>query len=147
MSDTAQLTVFIRAVAKDLLIHKNLAGLISLHDTMRGVDVKEAVVNARHNKIPNSSLSKLVGLKTDGAASMTGKENGPVAVLKKYLHESDFTLDVITLHFFIHQEFFCAQRIKMTHVMDVVVKCENEILAKGLKHRQFQSFLLEMNTQ
>ena len=31
--------------------------------------------------------------------------------------------------------------------MDVVVKCVNEIRAKGLKHRQFQSFLLEMNTQ
>ena len=27
------------------------------------------------------------------------------------------------------------------------VKCVNEIRAKGLKHRQFQSFLLEMNTQ
>ena len=35
----------------------------------------------------------------------------------------------------------------MTHVMDVVVICVNEIRAKGLKHRQFQSFLLEMNTQ
>ena len=31
--------------------------------------------------------------------------------------------------------------------MDVVVICVNEIRAKGLKHRQFQSFLLEMNTQ
>ena len=31
--------------------------------------------------------------------------------------------------------------------MDVVVKCVNEIRAKGLKYRQLQSFLLEMNTQ
>ena len=35
----------------------------------------------------------------------------------------------------------------MTRVLDVVVKCINEILAKGLKHRQFESFLLERNTQ
>ena len=78
---------------------------------------------------------------------MTGKENGAVALLKKYLQESDFTQDVITLHCFIHQESLCAQSIKMTYVMDVVVKCVNEIRAKGLKHRQFESFLLEMNTQ
>ena len=32
---------------------------------------------------------------TDGAASMTGKENGAVVLLKKYLQESDFTQDVI----------------------------------------------------
>ena len=35
----------------------------------------------------------------------------------------------------------------MAHVMDVVVKCVNEILAKELKHCQFQSFLSERNTQ
>ena len=104
------------------------------------------MVNALHNKIPNLSLSKLVGLTTDGAASMTGKENGTVALLKKYLQESDFTQDIITLHCFIHHESLCAQSIKMTDVMDVVVKCVNEILAKGSKHRQFRSFLLEMNT-
>ena len=143
MSDTAQLSIFIRAVAKYLSVHADLVGLISLYDTTRGVDVKETVLNALHYKIPNLSLSKLVGLTTDGAASMTGKENRTVALLNKYLQESDFTQDVITLHCFIHQESLCAQ----SNVTDVVVKCVNEIRAKGLKHRQFQSFLLEMNAQ
>ena len=82
MSGTAQLSIFIRTVAKDLSIHEDLVRLISLHDTTRGVDVKEAVVNARHNKIPNSSLLKLVGLTTDGPGSMTDKENDVVALLK-----------------------------------------------------------------
>ena len=147
MSDTAQLSVLIRAVAKDLSVHEDLVGFIPLHDTTRGVDIKEAVLNALHYKIPNLSLSKLVGLTTDVAASMTGKENGAVALLKKYLQESDLTQDVITLLCFIYQESLCARSIKMIHVMDPVVKCVNEIRAKGLKHRQFQSFLLEMNTQ
>jgi len=31
--------------------------------------------------------------------------------------------------------------------MEVVVKCVNEFRAKGLKHRQFQSFLEEVNAQ
>ena len=146
MSDTGQLSVFIRAVAKDLSVHEDLVGIIPLHNTTRGVDIKETVLNVLHCKISNLSLSKLVGLTTDGAASMTRKENGAAALLKKYLQESDFTQDVITLYCFIHQESLCAQSIKMTHVMDVVVECVNEIWAKGLKHRQFQSFLLEMNT-
>ena len=137
MSNTAQLSVFIRAVTKDLSVYEDLVGIIPLHDTTSGVDIKEAVLNALHYKIPNLSMSKLVGLTTDGSASMTGKENGAVALLKKNLKESDFTKDVITLHCFIHQESLCAQRIKMTHVMDVVVKCVNEIRAKGLKHRPF----------
>ena len=64
------------------------------------------MVIALHNKIPNLSLTKLVGLTTDGAASITGKENGAVALLKKYLQESDFTQDVITLHCFIHKGLF-----------------------------------------
>ena len=57
MSDTVQLLVFIRAVAKDLSVHEDFVVLISLHDTTRGVDIKEAVLNALHNKIPNLSLS------------------------------------------------------------------------------------------
>ena len=96
-SGTAQLSVFVRAAAKDLSAYEDLVGLIPFHDTTRDVDIKEAVLNALHYKIPNLSLSKLVGLTTDGAASMTGKENGAVALLKKYLQESDFTQDVITL--------------------------------------------------
>ena len=82
MSDTAQLSVFIRAVAKDLSVHEDLVGLIPLHDPTRDVDIKEAVLNALHYKIPNLSLFKLVGLTTDGAASMTGKKDGAVALLR-----------------------------------------------------------------
>ena len=130
-----------------LSVYEDLVGLIPVYDPTRGVHIKEAVLNALHYKISNLSLSKLVGLTTDGAASMIGKENGAVALLKKYWQKSDFTRDVITLHCLIHQESRCAQSIKMTHVTDVVVKCVNEIRAKGLKHHQFQSFLLEMNKQ
>nr|XP_039273860.1 general transcription factor II-I repeat domain-containing protein 2-like [Styela clava] len=78
---------------------------------------------------------------------MTDKENGAVALLKKYLQESDFTRDIITFHCLIHQESLCDQSIKITHVMDGIVKCVNKILSEGLKHRQFRAFLLEMNTQ
>ena len=35
----------------------------------------------------------------------------------------------------------------MIHAMNDVVNSVNAILPKGLKYRQFQSFLLKMNTQ
>ena len=97
MSDTAQLSVFIHVVAKDFSVHEDLVGPISFHDTTRDADIKEAVLSALHYKISNLSQSKLVGLTTDGAASMIGKENGAVALLKKHLQESDFTQDGFTL--------------------------------------------------
>ena len=53
MSDTPQLSVFIRAVAKDFSVHGDLVGLIPLHDMTRDIDIKEAVLNALHYKIPN----------------------------------------------------------------------------------------------
>ena len=74
-----------------------------------------------HSKMPNSSLFELVELTTDGAPSKTGKENG-AGVLLKYLQESDFKQDVISLHCFIHQESLSAQSIKMTHGMGC--RCE-----------------------
>ena len=55
-----------------------------------------------HNKVPNLSLSKLVGFTTDGAPSTTGKENGAVALFKEHLLESKFEQDIIAVHCFIH---------------------------------------------
>jgi len=74
-------------------------------------------------------------------------KNGAVALLKKHLRELNFEQDILAVHCFIHQEALCAKTLKMTHVMEVVVKCMNEIRAKGLKHRQFQTFLEEVNAQ
>ena len=73
------------------------------------------------------SLSKLVGLTTDGALSMIGKENGAVALLKKHLRELKFKQNILTVYCVIHQEALCAKTLNMTHVMELVVKCVNKI--------------------
>ena len=57
MVDTAQLPIFIPALAKDRSIHEGLVALIPLRHTTRGVDTKEAVLNVLHSRMPNSSLS------------------------------------------------------------------------------------------
>ena len=84
MSDTGQILVFIRGVTKDLSVHENLLGFVSLRSMTREVDIKEAVLKLLYNRIPDL-LSKLVGLTTDGAPSITGKKNCTVALLKKHL--------------------------------------------------------------
>ena len=127
MSDTAQILVFIRGVTKDLSVHEDILGFVSLRGTTCGVDIREAVLKLLHNRVPDLSLSKLVGLTTDGAPSITGKENGAVAVLKKHWLKSNFERNILMIHCFIHQEALCAKTLKMTHVMEVVVKCVNEI--------------------
>ena len=104
VSDTAHILVFIRVVTKDLSVHEDLLGLVSLRGRTREVDIKGAVLKLLHDRVPDLSWSKLVGLTTDGAPSMTSNENGAMALLKKHLLESKFEQDILTVYGFIHQE-------------------------------------------
>ncbi|KAJ4919072.1 hypothetical protein JOQ06_007908 [Pogonophryne albipinna] len=45
-----------------------------------------------------------------------------------------------------HQQALCCKVLKWDSVMKVVVSCINFIRAKGLKHRQFQQFLSELES-
>ena len=47
----------------------------------------------------------------------------------------------LSFHCIIHQERLCKSSLKLKHVMDPVVRAVNSIRARGLKHRQFRSFL------
>ena len=145
MTNTAQMLVFIRGVTEPLSVHEHLFGLVSLCGTAHGSDVKEVVLKLLCDRVPDLPKSKLVGLTTNGAPSMTAKENGTVALFKKRLRKSKFEQDCV-VDCVIHQEAFCAKSLKMTLVMELVEKCVNEIRAKELKHRQFQLFI-EVNTQ
>ena len=82
VSDIAHILVLIRGVTKDLSVHKDFLKLVSLRGTTCGVDIKEALLKLLHNAGPDLSLSKLVGLTTNVAPSMIGKEYGAVALLK-----------------------------------------------------------------
>ena len=128
--------MFIRGVSSELSVHKDLLGLVSLRGGTRGVDIKKTV-----------SLNKLCGSITDGCPSITGKENGAVALLKKDAQQSFPLQDILNVYCIIHQESLCAKTLKMDHVIDVVIKCVNEIKTKALKHRQFQSFLEEVGAE
>ena len=146
ITDTAQLSIFIRGITDYFEIHEDLLAIEGLHECTRGIDVAEAVVKVVAERIPNLSWNKLAGITTDGAPAMMGKENGAAALIKKYVHR-DHSNQVLTVHCLIHQEALCGKAMRMAHVMDTVVKIVNEIRSKGLKHRQFQAFLEELDTE
>ena len=56
--------------------------------------------------------------------------------------KEDFPLhNALSCHCIIHQESLCKSSLKLIHVMDPVMRAVNSIRARGLKHRQFRSFL------
>ena len=80
--------------------------------------------------------SKLRGLTTDGAPSMTGKNNG---FSNKLLEALDLkSTDVVVYHCIIHQENLCCKVLDFTCIMKNVVNCLNFIRARGLNHREFK---------
>nr|XP_040035572.1 general transcription factor II-I repeat domain-containing protein 2-like isoform X2 [Gasterosteus aculeatus aculeatus] len=53
---------------------------------------------------------------------------------------------LLQVHCLIHQQALCCKVLKWDSVMKVVVSCINFIRANGLKHRQFQQFLSELES-
>jgi len=53
--------------------------------------------------------------------------------------------DAVFLHCIIHQDILCKAAIDITHVLNVVSKLINTIRSRGLVHRQFQEFLIEVD--
>jgi hypothetical protein len=76
-------------------------------------------------------LVKVVGFASDGSPAMSGKSNGVAAKLKKVMKEFEGTTSFFSLHRILHQEALCARSLKMTDVMDTVVKTVNFIRASA----------------
>lgn len=70
---------------------------------------------------------------------MTGRRNGPVALVQSKLEEGGVE-EVIALHCISHHQAFCSKCLKFDNVMSVIVKCFNRIRSRGIKQRQFRAF-------
>ena len=75
------MAIFFRGITSDFEIDENLLSLESLHETTRGEDMLQKLLQAL-NKF-NLPLDKLCGVATDGAPAMVGKHKGMVSLLKK----------------------------------------------------------------
>ncbi|XP_034297753.1 general transcription factor II-I repeat domain-containing protein 2-like [Pantherophis guttatus] len=138
----AQLTVFIRGVDSSLCVTEELLDMRSMHGTITGKDIFEAVSKCVNDmKLP---WDKLTGLTTDGAPLMCGEESGLVGRMREKMKSENCIGELIVYHSIIHQETLCGKALKMEHVMNTVTQIVNFIRAKGLNHCQFKSFLEEI---
>lgn len=137
IGDTAQLAIFIRGISKSFSVVEELLDVYPIKGTTTGKDIFDKVKQVMQKF--ELSDDKLIGITTDGAPAMTGKQNGLVTLLSKSVPQ-----DVITHHCVIHQENLCAKTLEMKHVMEKVVLVVNFIRSRGLNHREFKSFLEEV---
>lgn len=143
VSDTAQLLVFVRGVDSSFQITEELAGLVSMRGQTTGIEIFNSVKSVIDDLgLPWALLS---GVTTDGAPAMVGSTNGFVGHLRHHLRSLGCDQTLFAHHCIIHQESLCAKTLKFQHVMDFVFKNVNFIRSRGLKHRQFQAFLEEMD--
>lgn len=143
VQDTAQLLIFIRGVSANFEMCEDLAALQSLKGTTTGEDIFGKVCQTMEDL--NLDWSKLVSITTDGAPSMVGASRGLIGLVNREMEERGLTAP-LQVHCLIHQQALCCKVLKWDSVMKVVASCINFIRAKGLKHRQFQQFLSELES-
>ena len=123
--------------------------VIGLKETTTGSNVKDAVVKGAEDL--GLDLKNLIGIATDGAPSMVGRNAGAVALILSHIGSlkegSSATDEMFICHCFLHLENLCAQVLDMSHVMKVVVTTVNVIKHNALKHRQFQQYLIELESE
>ncbi|XP_068206391.1 general transcription factor II-I repeat domain-containing protein 2-like [Palaemon carinicauda] len=139
IQDTAQVLIYIRGIDENFEITEELLSMESLEDTVTGKDLYNSVINSLI--MSRLSLDKLASITTDGAPSLIGKHCGLVTLMNDKIKEDFPSHSVLSFHCIIHQESLCRSSFKLKHVMDPVVRAVNLIRARGLNHRQFRSFL------
>ena len=140
MTGTEQLATFIRRVDSSLCITEEILDIKSMHGTTKGKDIFEIVCQSVTDmKLP---WDKFVGLTTDGAPAMCGEKSGLVGRMRLKLREENCAGELTADHCIIHQE-----ALKMDHVTNTVTQTVTFIRAQGCNHRQFQSFLREIDSE
>lgn len=109
IKSASQLLFWVRYYVND---HSNedMLAVVSLREQKRGVDILDAFLQVSDRF--GLDLKKLVSVCTDGDPSMIGKDNGFVALLKKYVAEYFGHQISISYHCIIHQENLCAKALE-----------------------------------
>ncbi|KAM4021765.1 general transcription factor II-I repeat domain-containing protein 2-like [Anomaloglossus baeobatrachus] len=145
VTDTAYCAVFIRGVDENLNIIEEFLDLLPMKGTTTGHDIFKELEDC----INTAGLpwDKLVSVVTDGAPAMCSENIGVVGLLKAKRNQLSLSGPFSAIHCILHQEALCGKSVQLKEVMDFVVKTVNFIRARGLNHRQFTSFLSDMDTE
>jgi hypothetical protein len=133
-TNVSQLLSFVRAIQSDFSTHEELLNLVSLHGTIKGPDIFEAVRNCVDNY---GGFDKCSSIVTDGVKAMVGEQKGFSGLLRKS------RVKCPNFHCIIHQEALCGKSVQQSNCMKVVVKITSLIRggSRSLSHHKCRSFL------
>ena len=143
VEDTAQLLIFIRGVNANFEMCEELAALHSFKGTTMGKVIFGKVCQTM--KELDLDWSKLASITTDRVPSMVGMSRGLIGRMNREMEERSLPA-LLQVHCLIYQQALCCKVMTWDSLMKIVVSCTNFIGAKGLKHRQFQEFLSELES-
>lgn len=144
ISDTSQLLVFVRGVDDDLNVTQELASVNSMHGTTTGADIFKELQQTLTKY--NLDWNRLQGVTIDGGRNMSGANIGVVGLIRKACESAGATVPIF-LHCIIHQQALCVKHVDMSCVLKPVVSVVNFIRSRALNHRQFRSFLEEIESE
>ncbi|XP_037671335.1 general transcription factor II-I repeat domain-containing protein 2B isoform X2 [Choloepus didactylus] len=145
INNTTQLAIFIRGVDENFEVSEELLDTVPMTGTKSGNEV--FLRFEKSLKKFNIDWSKLVSVASTGTPTMVDVNDGLVTKLKSKVATFCKGSDLKSVRCIFHQESLCARRLKMDHVMDVVVNSVNWICSRGLNHGEFTTLLYELDSQ
>ncbi|XP_016080618.1 PREDICTED: general transcription factor II-I repeat domain-containing protein 2B isoform X2 [Miniopterus natalensis] len=145
INNTTQLAIFIRGVDENFDVSEELLDTVPMTGTKSGNEIFLRVEKSL--KKFNIDWSKLVSVASTGTPAMVDANNGLVTKLKSKVAMVCKGSDLKSVCCIIHPESLCAQKLKMDHVMNVVVNSVNWICSRGLNHSEFTTLLYELDCQ
>ncbi|XP_047569102.1 general transcription factor II-I repeat domain-containing protein 2 isoform X3 [Lutra lutra] len=145
INNTTQLAIFIRGVDENFDVSEELLDTVPMTGTKSGNEIFLRVEKSL--KRFNIDWSKLVSVASTGTPAMVDVNDGLVTKLKSKVATVCKDSDLKSVCCIIHPESLCAQKLKMDHVMSVVVNSVNWICSRGLNHSEFTTLLYELDSQ
>uniref|UniRef100_A0A8I3VW15 General transcription factor II-I repeat domain-containing protein 2B n=1 Tax=Callithrix jacchus TaxID=9483 RepID=A0A8I3VW15_CALJA len=145
INNTTQLAIFIRGVDENFDVSEELLDTVPMTGTKSGNEIFLRVEKSLRKF--SIDWSKLVSVASTGTPAMVDPNNGLVTKLKSRVATFSKGAELKSICCIIHPESLCAQKLKMDHVMDVVVNSVNWICSRGLNHSEFTTLLYELDSQ
>nr|XP_030727814.1 general transcription factor II-I repeat domain-containing protein 2 isoform X2 [Globicephala melas] len=145
INNTTQLAIFIRGVDENFDVSEELLDTVPMTGTKSGNEIFLRVEKSL--KKFNIDWSKLVSVASTGTPAMVDANDGLVTKLKSKVAMACKGSDLKSVCCIIHPESLCAQKLKMDHIMSVVVNAVNWICSRGLNHSEFTTLLYELDSQ
>ncbi|XP_036743272.2 general transcription factor II-I repeat domain-containing protein 2B isoform X2 [Manis pentadactyla] len=145
INNTTQLAIFIRGVDENFDVSEELLDTVPMTGTKSGNEVFLRVEKSL--KKFTIDWSKLVSVASTGTPAMVDAKDGLVTKLKAKVALACKGSDLKSVCCIIHPESLCTQKLKMDHVMNVVINSVNWICSRGLNHSEFTTLLYELDSQ